>query len=68
MLLSILAVVIQGKSIRFEGKKNRFSFGTVTADKKRHLEDLVNGELNGGVFNGSIEFGFFFLFYDRVVG
>lgn len=41
------AVIIQGKSIRFEGTKDRLSFGTVTADtyKKRHLEVLENGEL-----------------------
>lgn len=65
------AVVIPGKSIRFEGKKDRLSFGTVTADiqKKRHLEVLENGELK--IMRGRylmILKVCIFLFYDRVVG
>lgn len=49
MHLNILAVAIQGKSIRFEDKKVRFSFRTVTADtKKSYPEDLANGIKNYG--------------------
>lgn len=65
MQLIILAVITEDKSIRFEGKNGRLSFGTVSADlkkKKRHL-DLANGELKitgrGGVFNDTILFVFF---------
>lgn len=53
MQLIILAVAIQGISIRFEEKKVRFSFRTVTADtKKSYLEDLANTIKNYGGSEG----------------
>lgn len=62
MQLIILAVVTEEKSIIFEGKNYRLSFGTVAADKKKTSWGFSKWRIKnyGEVLNDNIQFVFFY--------